>query len=601
MTVSEYIVEFLKNKGIDAAFAVIGSTAMWLFNALGKEEGIRTICTNHEQAAAMAADGWACITGKPGVVFLTNGPGVTNALSGVAQAWTDSVPMIVVSGEAKTTALEHEIETDMRQYGPQSVRTDITVSPFVKEYYLVSKPQDIRKIIEQAYSVALSGRPGPVWISVPVDVQNAKVPDNMVGAENSAQSFTVEKGIYVSIKNEILSAKRPLIIAGQGIRMSGAEQQLKTFVEKYNLPLVTSRMGNDVIETSHPMFIGRPGNWGTRAAHFAIQTADLLLVLGSRLSLNTTGHTPSDFARNAKKIIVDIDPVEFKKPGIEFDTCVCQDVAEFLKEIENVDATDPMLAQRKKWCNLCLDWKRKYPVVTEEYRGKMPMSTYHFMDRLSSLSAENDIILSDTGSCCNIVSQVWDVKKGQRLRVSGGLSCMGYWATSIGVARANEGQESNVVCVVGDGSLQMNLQELGTVVHYGLPIKLIVINNNGYQIIRISQNAYQNGQLFAVSPETGVGIADTEKIAQAYGIAYRKVDSPEQVDDAIKWALASDSAVILEAVVDEDQIMLPRLTSKVQADGTLKSAKFEDLAPFLSEEELAREIRRAEYVSTESV
>ncbi len=599
MTVSEYLVDYLKEKGIDSVFAVIGSSAMWLFNALGKEKRIKTICTNHEQAASMAADGWACITGKPGVVFLTNGPGVTNALSGVAQAWTDSVPMIVISGEAKTTAIEHEIETGMRQYGPQSVRTDIVVSPFVKEYYLISKPQDTRKIIEQAYSVALNNRPGPVWISVPVDIQNAKVPDSMGGVVNSTPAYNIDESIFIAVKSEILSAKRPLIVAGQGVRMSGAERQLKSFVEKYNIPVVTSRMGNDIIETSHPMFIGRPGNWGTRAAHFAIQTADLLLVLGSRLSLNTTGHTPSDFAPNAKKIVVDIDPNEFKKPGIKFDICILQDVYKFLSGIENVDVLDLMLEKRKRWCELCLDWKHKYPVVMEDYRSKSPMSTYHFIDRLSSISAENDIILSDTGSCCNIVSQVWNVKKGQRLRVSGGLSCMGYWATSIGVARANEGKKGNIICVVGDGSFQMNLQELGTIAHYELPIKLFVINNNGYQIIRISQNAYQGGQLFAVSPETGVGIANTEKIAQAYGIAYRKVDSPEQVDYAIEWALSNDSAVILEAVVDENQIMLPRLTSKVQADGTLKSAKFEDLAPFLSEEELANEIRRAEHVFTE--
>lgn len=586
MTVSEYLVNYLKSQGIDSAYAVVGSDAMWLFNALGKEKKIRTICTNHEQAAAMAADGWACLTNKPGVVFLTNGPGVTNALSGVAQAWTDSVPLIIINGESKTTELEHEIKTGMRQYGSQSVRTGTMVSPIVKYYHLLHRPEDVRRVIEKAYYLALEGRPGPVWISVAIDVQNAQVPENIPGWDKPKFEKTDQRDIAARIKTALLSAKRPLIIAGQGVRLSHAEAAMRQFIEKYEIPVVTSRMGNDVIESDHPLFIGRPGSLGSRPAHFAIQTADVILVLGSRLAVNTTGHTPGNFAPKADKYVVDIDPVEFEKPGIQFKECVQADISDFLSAMEAIDIADSMLSTRREWDKRCKTWKDKYPVMTPDYQSKMPMSTYHFIDRLSALSAENDIILSDTGSCCNIVSQVWNVKRGQRLRVSGGLSCMGYWATSIGMARAAEASGSNVICVVGDGSLQMNIQELGTIAHYGLPIKLMVINNNGYQIIRISQKAYMKDFLFAVSPETGVGLANTERIAQAYGIAYRKVTTPDKVDEAIEWALGFDGAVILEAVVEENQIMLPRLTSKVQPDGTLKSAAYEDLMPFLSENEL---------------
>lgn len=586
MTVSEFLVNYLKKKGIDSVYAVIGSTAMWLFNALGKEKEIRTICTNHEQAAVMAADGWACLMNKPGVVFLTNGPGVTNALSGVAQAWTDSVPLIVINGEAKTTLLEHEIKTGMRQYGLQSVRTDVLVSPVVKYYYLLKRPEDVGRVIEEAYNTALEGRPGPVWISVPVDIQNAQVPEVMSGWSKLKYEKVDQKDIAARVKAALLSAKRPLIIAGQGVRLSHAEVAMRQFIEQYEIPIVTSRMGNDIIESDHSLFIGRPGNCGNRPAHFAIQTSDVILVLGSRLALNTTGYTPDDFAPNADKYVVDIDPVEFEKPGIQFKECIQSDIGEFLSAMEAIAIADSMLPARREWGRRCKVWKDRYPVMRPDYPTKMPMSTYHFIERLSALSAEHDIILSDTGSCCNIVSQVWNVKRGQRLRVSGGLSCMGYWATSIGMARASESGGNNVICIVGDGSLQMNIQELGTIVHYGLPIKLIVINNNGYQLIRISQKSYMKDSFFAVSPETGVGLANTERIAQAYGIAYRRVTVPAKVEEAIQWALEYDGAVILEAVVEEDQMMIPRLTSKVQPDGTLKSAAYEDLFPFLSEEEL---------------
>ncbi len=586
MTVSEFLVSYLKQQEIDSAYAVIGSTAIWLFHALGKEKTIRTICTNHEQAAVMAADGWACLKGKPGVVFLTNGPGVTNAISGVAQAWTDSVPLIIISGESNSSVLKHEKQTGMRQYGTQSIRTDIVVSPFVKYYHILNNAADVRQVIEEAYYIAMEGRPGPVWISVPIDIQNAQVPENMVGWCPHEHQCTVEEESLIQVKQALLHAKRPLVVAGQGIRLSQSIKQWKHFIEHYAIPVVTSRMGNDIIESNHPLFIGRPGNWGSRAAHFAIQTADVLLILGSRLSLGTTGYAPWNFAPKADKYIVDIDSTEFEKPGIAFKRCIKSDIKEFLTAMETIEIPDTMLPEREKWCERCWEWREKYPVMLPEYRTMMPVSTYHFVERVSALSAENDVILSDTGSCCNIVSQVWNVKSGQRLRVSGGLSCMGYWATSMGMARAVELCDSRVICIVGDGSLQMNIQELGTIAHYGLPVKLMVINNNGYQIIRISQKAYAEDSFFAISPQTGVGLANTQHIARAYGIAYRKTERPREVDDAVRWALTYSGPVILEAVVAEDQVMLPRLTSKVQPDGTLKSASYEDLAPFLSENEL---------------
>lgn len=586
MKVNEAIVKFLEEKGVDSAFAVTGSSAIWLFHALGKSQKIRTICTNHEQAAAMAADGWARVKGLPGVVFLTNGPGVTNALSGVAQAWTDSVPLFIISGEAKCHALKQERETTIRQYGTQSVRTGELVGQFVKFYHLLNAAGEIESVLQDAYRHAVSGRPGPVWISVPIDLQNAECPHQMQIHEPVQPMPQSCHNEAKKIKQALLQAKRPLILAGHGVRLAHAKELFQKFIETYNLPVVTSRMGNDIITTEHPLFVGRPGNWGSRPAHFAIQKADVLLVLGSRLSLNTTGHSPENFAPDADKYMVDIDCAEFQKPGIEWKETVRADLKEFLAEILSLEVPDVARKERISWCSLCQNWKSRYPVMQPEYRTAHPMSTYHFIERLSFYASPEDTVLSDTGSCCNIVSQVWNLKEGQRILLSGGLSCMGYWATAMGVARAFEGSNRRTLCVVGDGSFQMNLQELGTIVHYGLPIKLFVIHNNGYQIIRISQSAYTDHSYFAISPETGVGLADTERIAKAYNIPYRKVSVAGEVDKAIQWALNMEGAVILEAEVAEDQLMLPRLTSKVQADGTFKSAQFEDLAPFLSEEEL---------------
>lgn len=586
MNISEYIINYLEGKGIDSTFAVTGSSAIWLFHALGQSQKIRTVCTNHEQAAAMAADGWARVTGLPGVVFLTNGPGVTNALSGVAQAWTDSVPLLIFSGEAKCQALNQEHESSIRQYGAQSIRTGELVGQFVKYYHLLNSTEEIGQVLQEAYHHAVSGRPGPVWISVPIDLQNAKCPDSMPIRELPHMMPKSCCEAAKRIKQALLQAKRPLILAGHGIRLAHAETLFQEFITTYDIPVVTSRMGNDIIATEHPLFVGRPGNWGSRPAHFAIQRADVLLVLGSRLSVNTTGHSPENFAPDADKYMVDIDCAEFQKPGIIWKECVQTDLSVFLSEILSVEIPDTAQQERLSWCSRCQSWKSRYPVMQPEYQIAIPMSTYYFIDRLSFYTAREDVVLSDTGSCCNIVSQVWNLKEGQRILLSGGLSCMGYWATAMGAAKALEGSVRRTLCVVGDGSLQMNLQELGTIVHYRFPIKLFVINNNGYQIIRISQSTYMNPCYFAISPETGVGLANTERIANAYEIPYRKVSTPNEVDEAIQWALDIEGAVILEVVVSENQLMLPRLTSKVQEDGTFKSARFEDLAPFLSEDEL---------------
>jgi acetolactate synthase I/II/III large subunit len=589
MKVSEYVFKYFADKGIDTAFAVTGSTAMWLFDALGQTKGLCTVCTNHEQAAAMAADGWARLKNKPGLVVITNGPGVTNAISGVAQAWTDSVPMIVVSGESRLSVVEHEISANMRQYGAQDVRTDLLAKAVTKHYRFVESADSIRYYVEEAYYYAMEGRPGPVWLDVPIDLQNALVPEKLASFSVPAQNAPIRAEDVSEVQNLLLGARKPLIVAGNGIRLAGAIEPFLRFIETYSIPVVTSRMGNDIIETSHPLFVGRPGNWGSRAAHFAIQSADVVLVLGSRLAVNTTGHSPAAFAPNAKKILVEIDPTEFEKPGIEFYKIITADIRGFLEKMLDCPE-NAVSAERRKWAAKCGLWKEKYPVVTEEYHSAKPMSTYHFIDYLTGQAKENDVILSDTGSCCNIVSQVWQVKKGQRILLSGGLSCMGYWATVMGASKAAEGSGSDVLCAVGDGSLQMNIQELGTISHYHMPVKLFVINNNGYQIIRISQKAYMHERYFGISPETGVGLANTEKIAEAYGIRYFRVEDPEKVTDTLREVMACEGPVICEAVVNEDQLMLPRLTSKVQPDGTLKSAAYEDLAPFLSEKELAENL-----------
>lgn len=596
MNVSEYVVHFLEDKNIDTIFGVVGGAILWICKALSESTVIKPVFTNHEQAAAMSADGWARVSGKPGVVFAINGPGMTNTITGIAQAWVDSSPVILITGNSNCRSVLYERDKGIRQYGTQDVRTDKLMEGITKKYFLLQDPNDISRCLEEAYDLALSGRKGPVCIEIPINIQSAKISDKTIehlGKNTYTEKIAEkkeEKNIGFAVK-KLTVAKRPLILAGQGIRLSETVHEFRQFVTNNKIPVVNSRMGIDTINSDSRYFVGRAGNHGSRAAHFALQTCDVLLILGSRLAPNTTGYDVSKFSQQSYKIIVDVEEKELDKFGIHTDVQLHMDLKDFFKRI-NKEKMPIDSSSREKWIICCNEWKKRYPIMQTEYYDDKEISTYRAIEAVSSMAGNDDYILSDTGSCCSIVAQVWKVRSNQRIFISGGLSAMGYWATSIGLAAANKGK-GQVICFVGDGSLQMNIHELATIKKYGMAIKIFVINNSGYQFVRMSQTSYGIDPPFGTDIDKGVPIPDTGKLAKAYGLKYCSCKNVKNLLINIRNTLNSTESEICEIFVKKDQEVCPRLKSVALEDGTFVSPDYENLYPFLAKDVLEKELRKA--------
>lgn len=578
MTVSEYIFDFLQQRGCTTVYMVSGSSAMWLTDSLCRNKELKAVCCHHEQAAAMAADGYGRVHNDvPGCCLVTIGPGATNAITGVAQAYLDSSPMFVLSGQANSRLLDYEIKTGIRQHGTQSLNLGPIVSPITKYFVAVMRPEDIRMHMEQAYYQAMSGRKGPVWIDVPVDIQNRQVPEQMEGfqvpTEESTQSIDYQK-----IAQLIADARKPLILAGYGVRCGQAVAELKALGGRIQAPIITSRGGIDVIDSDSEWFVGRPGAYGDRASHFAIQQCDLLLILGSRLSISTIGYYPQKLAENAVKIMVDIDEKELAKEDVPIDYKYHIDVKTFLTAlIENL--TEHVSEERKQWKAHCMEMRMKYPNVKTEYQKETPLNEYWVTKKLSDLADGQANIVVDTGSVCNIVSQSWRLKKGQRYLISGGLSCMGFWATAIGAWQ----QGKQLIAITGDGSAQMNIQELATLSYNKIPVKLFIYNNNGYMLIRHNQHNYMDDRFLGVGPDSGLQTPDFCKVAEAYDVKAVKITKEEKLEHKIQEVLTVEEPVVCEIMVQEFAPIEPRIASKVMPDGSLKAAEFDDLYPFLEE------------------
>lgn len=597
MNVAEYIVNFLEEKQIDQIFGVVGGASLWICKAFSESRKIKPMFTNHEQAAAMAADGWARRTGKPGIVFTINGPGMTNTVTGIAQAWVDSSPVILITGNSSLKSVQYEREHGMRQYGTQDVDTGRIMGSITKKTFLLDHAENVKVCLEEAYETAVSGRPGPVCIEIPINIQSAEVPQGMKGWEKRSDpsaSIVPDKKLN-GILERLIRAERPLILAGQGVRLAGAVKEFREFVELYHIPVVNSRMGIDSITSDSAYFVGRCGNHGSRASHFAIQTCDVMLILGSRLSPNTTGYDVDKFSKQSYKILIEIDCCELEKYKITIDEKAMIDIGDFLQY-----ALKYMKGKEKEWdknhhtdwVTCCNDWKKRYPVMQKQYYRGEKISTYRVVEAVSEHAGEDDLILSDTGSCCSIVAQQWQVKGEQRLFISGGLSAMGYWATAMGLCAANDGH-GNVICFVGDGSLQMNIHELATIKQYNLLVKLIVISNNGYQFVKMSHSGYGIVPPFGADVEAGVPIPDIKKIVEAYGITYLSCSHLEELSYAVRTLMETKEAMVLEIFVDEDQEVCPRLKSIALTDGTFVSPDYENLYPFLEAEVLKEEIGKA--------
>jgi acetolactate synthase-1/2/3 large subunit len=564
VTVSEYIFDFLQKKGVKTVFMVSGSSAMWLTDALKRNEKLNVVCNQHEQASVMSADLYGRLNGIPGAALVTIGPGATNAITGVAQAYTDSSPLFVLSGQASSKLLQYEHDTGIRQHGTQSLDLEHIVSPITKYFAAVMSPEEIRCHMERAYFEATDGRRGPVWLDIPVDIQNKQVPAGMEGFTPPQHDYDeIDVG---KIKELLWTSKKPLILAGGG----ATQEEITGLSHSLSIPVVTSRMGIGTILSSDPLFVGRPGAYGDRASHFAIQQSDLLFILGCRLSVSTIGYYPDRFGVNAKKIQVDVDAKELVRQDVPVDYKIRGTVGAFVDAVQGLPPSD-----YSEWTAHCAAMRAKYPVVLEEYKHRDPLNAYYFTQELGDLVPENTVITVDTGSVCNIVSQTWNLKAGQRYFISGGLSCMGFWAGTIGCSPHPS------VALSGDGACAMNIQEFATLKYYNLPIKLFVYQNNGYLLIRHNQHNYMNDRFLGVGPDSGVQTPDYCRVAEAYGLPHVRIKAGDDIKKKIAEVLAMDGPVVCEVMLEEFGELAPRIASRVMPDGSLKAAEFDDLYPFL--------------------
>jgi acetolactate synthase-1/2/3 large subunit len=582
MRVADFIVDQLYRAGAEHAFLITGGMIMTLTDALLQYEKQKYICCHHEQAAAMAADAYGRYTGKLGVAYVTAGPAALNTLTGVVGAYVDRSPCIIVSGQSKVAQAK---VTQPRQFALQGFNTLPLFAQVTKYAVMLDDLSRVKYEVEKCIHIAKSHPVGPVWIECPIDIQGASFdPDDFAGfnAEQGTGASPAIKAQIELVKEALKSSRRPFLLLGAGVRLSGAEAAARELALNANIPVLTSRLGMDLIEDNHPLFVGRPGTYGDRAANYTVQNADLMLVIGCRLSVGLIGYDYQNFAPHARKIIVDIDPKELTKPSIIPDIAIQADAGEFIALLQQTLGSFRFANQ--KWVDQTQEWKRRYPVDLPEYlKEKEGINSYHFMTVFSKKMAEGDLFLLDTGSCFHVHAQAFKVKRGQRHIITGGLSTMGYMPGAIGVAVASAGKD--VYCITGDGSIQMNLQELQTIIHNKLPVKIIVLNNNGYLLIRHSQNNFMEGRLIGESPSTGVSFPDMKKIAKAYGINYIRISRLGELVAKLDELKSLEGPVICEVITPSRQMLIPRVASKKRDDGSMVSMPYDDMFPFLPREE----------------
>jgi acetolactate synthase-1/2/3 large subunit len=584
MRVADYLTDQLYQAGGETVFLITGGMIMHLTDALREHGEQQYICCHHETAAVMGADAYGRFTGELGVAYVTAGPGALNTLTGVVGAYVDTAPCIIVAGQSKISQAK---VTGPRQFALQGYNTLPIFERAAKYAVMLDDVARVKYEVEKCIHLAKSHRVGPVWIELPIDVQAALFdPDDFEGftPDEEAGTLTPDERTVSKVAAILIASKRPCVLAGAGVRQSGAIDNLRRFTEDRNIPVITSRLGLDLIEYSHPQFVGHPGTYGDRAANFSVQNTDLLIVIGCRLGIGLVGYDFAHFAENALKVVVDVDKKELLKPSVVPDVPVLADAKIFFEKIE--ERLGDYRCHNQRWVDKCQAWKRDYPVDLPEYGNEEDgINSYRFASRFSDKAPEDALFLCDTGSCFHVHAQAFKVKRKQRHIITGGLSTMGFSPASAGMAAASKGKE--VYCITGDGSFQFNLQELATITHYNLPIKTILFNNQGYLLIRLTQENFQDGRLIGESKETGVGFPDIEKIAHAYGLNYVRISNLDELDAKLDEVISYRGALICEVMTPRSQMLIPRVASKKLEDGSMVSAPYDDMFPFLPRDEYA--------------
>lgn len=582
--VADYIAQYLDCLGVRAAFMVSGGMMMHLMDAVSRYPRIRYYCNHHEQASAMAADAYARKTGGLGLCLATSGPGATNLVTGIAGAWQDSSPVLFLTGQSKLAeTIQGSGIVGLRQFGVFEVDIVPIVQSITKYAVFLRDPKTVKYHLEKAVHLATTGRPGPVLIDIPLDIQAALIdPDELEGYEESSTNVRVvdESGVAQAIA-ELRCARRPLLLAGQGIRIAGGAELFRKVTRQLGIPVVTTAMGKDLLPYGDDCFVGHPGSKGDRAANFAVQSADFILSLGCSLQIQTTGYELDRFAPQANKIMVEIDPSIRERERCGFQHKIAMDARVFLEELEKgwgAKAWSPR--DLSGWRERCAGWKTRYTSAREPHETRAadgPANLYEFCDLLGDMLPGGETILLDAGQSYFAMGHAFRVKHDQRYIVAGALGGMGT-AVPFAIGAAACGQ---AIAVTGDGSFHTNVQELQTIRHHSLDIKIFVIDNGGYASIRATQNSFFKGHFVGSSVDSGVSLPGIEKIAAAYGIPYVGCDDRSQLRDAIRKTMGIRGPVICAVKALPDQKIIPAVPSMMMPDRRMRSGALHEMAPLL--------------------
>jgi acetolactate synthase-1/2/3 large subunit len=585
MKVSDYVFERLAEAGISEVFTVSGGGIAHLIDSMGRNPSFRYTCNHHEQACAVSAEGYARVTGKMAVCLVTLGPGAVNALAGIVGAWVDSIPMLVISGQVRSDLIADY--SKLRQKGPQEANAIEMARPVTKYAASVRNPLHIRHELEKALHLATSGRPGPVWLELPFDVQGASVEKDLLEKFTPPEAASTKNlaSDAALVWQAIRAAERPLIIGGNGIHLSGSRDLFLRFIEEFQIPVATPYTAKDVMAEAHPLNIGVFGTAGQRRANFAVQNADLIIALGAGLCVSKVGFNFAGFAPKARKVIVDVDRNQIEHQVPKADIAVVADVGRLLEELMR-QRGDTDYRPTPRWLEVCAHWKQKYPIILDEYfEDRDYANMYVFMDRLSDALNSHDIMITGNGFDLAACYQAFKVQDGQRILLSGNWGSMG-WDLPMAIGGCIGRGRQRAILVTGDGSVQFNIQELLTARHYGLPLKVFIFNNQGYSCIRSTQKSLFESRIVAADAGSGVGQMDFRKLADLYNFQYGRIDNNDDIVAGVQAMLAIEGPTLCEVKISPHAVITPKASAFRRADGTIESRPLEDMAPFLPREEI---------------
>ena len=561
MRVSDYVIQFLRdNYGVDTIFTVSGGGCIFLIDSLGSTEGVKYVATHHEQAAAIAAEGYARMNDKLGACLVTSGPGGTNAITGTLCSWLDSIPVITISGQVNKEMTTNYTKLPLRQLGDQEFDIIQSVKNMTKYAVQVNDPLEIRYHLEKACALATTGRPGPVWVDIPLNVQSVDIdPNSLKGWEETIDIPSPSQSQINLVLEKWKQAKKPLMVVGNGVRLSKGIKELYSLLSKTNIPVISAVNGNDIVNNDYEHYCGRFGTHAQIGANNLLSECDFLLTVGSRLYVRQTGYNFEGFAKQAYKIHVDVDHSELDKPTLFTDLKIHSDARLFLSNLldYSLPSTSP------EWLEECSKWTSAPKVLDRHRSNKDYVSHYAFMEILSKIKPKNMHIVTSDGSANVVTMQVMDLEGEQRLITNTGCAPMGYGLpAALGASTHHE-----IICIEGDGSLHLNVHELQTMKHYNLPIKLVLLNNDGYTSIKISQKTFFNGKFVASEKNSGVSFPNFEKLIKAYDLPYLSIKANDKAEDILNEFFSLDGPAVCEVFTDPNEYHEPKVVASLDKNG----------------------------------